>query len=693
MYSLMYNEVKKQLTSLQKDHKQQYDEFKKAWHDTRVWKCTKQSKNNFDRILIPYIGSGINKLTNYGIDSWGELIKKISAISSPLGSEYQVRRSGLTLPQQLELLLRNVSESQMGSIIEMFKEIFNQKVDVSELHKRLLRMFPTIVTTNYDQIIENAASNWKSYDLTDPNIELNQNFPFLKNIILHLHGLWDSENTKNIKKQIFWGVGGYNQKHDTPCLVLTEYQYHRLYNNSESFKKIVSKLFDPKKTLILFLGASLNNDESGIHAIFTERKIKGSQNLAGIYVGIDLDPLKRDLFRIRGIESINLKQRFGYSKVVIETFFHAFFDACEDKFYAQSTNKYISNIECPSIEILCSGISSWNQVISIGEKSELRNETSYPISDDNFIEEAGGQHLYPALHLALRGHKVAIATVLGDDEYGDKIEKSMREVVNKIELKPGGGDLAAYIIEKKDATRISFVVTYGGTRVIFDYDGKYKCPKNLSYKDILTEYDLKILRKLKAIYIGTYFPDFQKYLLENLEEIPFKFFESGTRGPDEQNRFNKVVEIARKCNYVLSSSEFLLRLSKKISPDLIFNTEDCQKQVADDRDNGRTFLESGFNTLWEKSDKPGVLIVLIGSYGSAIVEFKNGKIVVTPVNSGIVPKNMGLNWLGCGDLFRGEFIHQILSKKPENIIDAAKAASIVVMERIKRMPLLENNDI
>ena len=59
----------------------------------------------------------------------------------------------------------------------------------------------------------------------------------------------------------------------------------------------------------------------------------------------------------------------------------------------------------------------------------------------------------------------------------------------------------------------------------------------------------------------------------------------------------------------------------------------------------------------------------------------------------VLPKNMGLNWLGCGDLFRGEFIHQVLSKKPENIIDAAKAASIVVMERIKRMPLLENNDI
>lgn len=377
-----------------------------------------------------------------------------------------------------------------------------------------------------------------------------------------------------------------------------------------------------------------------------------------------------------------MQRRFGYSKAAIEAFFHAFFDVCEEEFNVTNPNICAPSPICPFPEVLCAGIGSWNQVLSLGEKiKDIGTETSYKVSHEGFAEEVGGQHLYPALHLVQRGHKVAIATVLGDDEHGDKIESDIRRVVEQADSEGGGGDLIAYFIERKGATRLSFVVTYGGTRTIFDYDGK----EGVCWK--LSPAEVAYWKNVKALYLGTYFPEFQESLLNDLGNVPLRFFESGTRGPKDAQGFKRVVDIARKCNYVIISSEFLLHLIGKVSLAENLDTKQCQTRVATDIKKEGKLLISGFNTLWESGG--GVLAVVCGSGGAALASRTGDSVSVKAVDVTTVPKGSGLNWLGCGDIFRGEFIHQIVSGKTKDPVRAAQAAAAVVAKKIQRKSFLE----
>lgn len=277
MYDLMRREARRQLQSFRFRHEYQYEVLKEAWRSTRTWTATKKRPK---RLLVPYIGSGLNDLATGGLRNWGELVALIAKTAESLGSEHQVKRSGVTLPQQLELHLRAALEhpdrerrrSIRNSIVDAFRKVFGKEGEPSRFHKRLVEMFPVLVTTNYNQILEAAAGGWKSYDLTDPATYKKKLFPLKPKTILHLHGCWNPKEKQSHMDQIFWGVGDFTDKNHTRCLVLTEYQYHRLYNNRKGFQTVASQLFGTEH-LMLFIGASLSSDESGVHAILTERRI------------------------------------------------------------------------------------------------------------------------------------------------------------------------------------------------------------------------------------------------------------------------------------------------------------------------------------------------------------------------------------------------------------------------------------
>lgn len=69
----------------------------------------------------------------------------------------------------------------------------------------------------------------------------------------------------------------------------------------------------------------------------------------------------------------------------------------------------------------------------------MGTETSYHLETEAVAEEPGGQHLWPALHLVDRGHRVALATTTGDDAFGDQVRKW---VTRHVEKQTHGGQFA-----------------------------------------------------------------------------------------------------------------------------------------------------------------------------------------------------------------------------------------------------------
>jgi sugar/nucleoside kinase (ribokinase family) len=96
--------------------------------------------------------------------------------------------------------------------------------------------------------------------------------------------------------------------------------------------------------------------------------------------------------------------------------------------------------------------------------------------------------------------------------------------------------------------------------------------------------------------------------------------------------------------------------------------------------NGSYLAKKAFRLLWPTPADRGYLIVLIGRWGSLIVDQYEK---VERIRAVKLPKKQGRNWLGCGDLFRAEFIHRVLIGA--SCEDAAKAATQAVAEKIPKM--------
>lgn len=657
----MQEDIRSQLRALRISREYQYDELQRAWRNAR-------ESRNARPLLIPYIGSGLNNLVEGGLGSWGELVRLIAQRGGPLGSAHQIAVSQLSLPQQLEIHLRKaLAERRRGDVVQSFRDVFSVIQTPSTLHRRIMEMFPAVITTNYNCLLEAAAPAAESIDLTDPAINLGDIVTLAGRRVLHLHGKWYPDELTLHDAQIFWGVGE-GPAPDSRCLVLTEYQYHRLYRARADFRNRVQRLFETDH-LMLFLGASLARDEADIHALLTDRRLQGGR-LAGFYVSVEPSSLKDELLRVRGIETISLPRKYGFKRDAVENFLHAFLDVCDESFGVNTLSR--SGVVVPSPDILCVGLAKWEHIISLGDRTQIGRETSHNLDASNYLEEAGGQHLAPALHLMRRGHRVALATVLGDDELADRIIGAIRDMVKTLDDAHLPGDLITYFCEQRGSTHRGITVTFGGGRVIFDYHKAGEAERELGRAD------LHKFSAIRALYLGTYSRTFGKEALRSIPAI--RFFETGTRGPTSDEEFTDALDLARQCTYVLASAEFTLRLARDDRLDT-----DCQARIFADYADTQEKLQGAFERLWKPGGKANTLVVLMGEHGAVVMDRPTSDFRVTHVPAVSVPAGAGRNWLGCGDIFRGEFIHQILAGTTAP--GAAHAASRTVAEKIQRMSL------
>jgi len=667
LYEILLTEIDIRLREIEDKFSTEYRKLKDAWRAARGWATTGESPSEETSIVVPYVGSGLNRLAEGGVGSWADLVKNVADLMpEKLGTEHQIHRSGLTMPQQLEIYLRQAATDRdlPGNIFEAFEKAFGGQGSPSSFHKRLVSMFPVLLTTSYNDLLAASdPSNRKVFDVTDPSCGLDLTVPS----ICHLHGRWASDTSrKELQNRIFAGVG--SDKHSRPCLVLTENQYHRLYSDQQ-FRDALECILGSRHVL-LFLGASLANDEAGIHNILTARRLSQG-SFSGLYVGFDLDPLKKKLLALRGIQCINLPREFGLSRHATEMLFHALFDCLEKRFGVNCPSVKSPAPVLPGPEILCVGLSSWNRIFSLRSRPRIGTETSYKLGGEEVVEEPGGQHLAPALHLVSQGHQVALASTTGDDALGDQVRKWVTRYVER-KASGGTGDLFMRPWRIMGSTRLTTAVTFGETRVIFDYDREglpvLEAPR----------IELALWNGLKALYLGPYYLEFQEGVLDTLPSVPLKFFETGTRGPEDPASFQRSVEIARRCTHVLSSSAFVNRLvggNEKLS------NQGTQRLLYRDADkNGSYLAKKAFRLLWPTPADRGYLIVLIGRWGSLIVDQYEK---VERIRAVKLPKKQGRNWLGCGDLFRAEFIHRVLIGA--SCEDAAKAATQAVAEKIPKM--------
>jgi sugar/nucleoside kinase (ribokinase family) len=289
------------------------------------------------------------------------------------------------------------------------------------------------------------------------------------------------------------------------------------------------------------------------------------------------------------------------------------------------------------------------------------------------------------MHLVRRGRRVAIATLVGDDDYGDSVVAEMRQTVEGMAEKDKNftGDLISCFVESRGSTRRSIVVTYGGKRTICDYDGKTKIEFTLAQDATLSEW-----RDVGAVYLGRQFAEFHGGVLKYLTDVKWRFFESGTRGPKNRGEFDRVLKVATWCNYVLASAEFVLKLIGDARPEKELLTAKCQQKLFQDVTGKQVKAKQAYKVLW--NDRPGcVLVIVLGGYGSSVVFYERGTLRVKHVPR-VDPKE-GISWLGCGDTYRAEFIHQTLGKCKRRPIEAARRAAKTVADRIEE-PLSTRNE-
>jgi len=684
MYKVLKHDITKELEKLEREHPEEYEQLKKSW----ILTTKRKKKQEPTRLLIPFIGSGLDALAEGGISSWKQLVSSVKdAVSSPW-SKHIIDTADLSKPQELESYLANCKDKKdaMKRVHETFKKHFSIKYSPSSFHKRLIELFPYIITTNYDDIMSYVKDSPESFDLTDPKIESGDPFKLSKAII-HLHGKWNKTLTSEQQiNQIFWGVGPGPIKEDR-CLILTEHQYHRFYSQSTRFQQAINRVLS-NEHLLLFLGSGLTRDEFGIHHILRDLQTIGRIDFVGIYIGFNLNPMKIEMLRGRGILSISLPKKFGYKHETIKVVLHTLFDIFEEKF---NTTSNVDNLkrDIEPIEVLCSGLSSRQKVFALND--EPRKETSNWIRKDKYCEEPGGQHLLPALNLVYLGHKIALCTRLGDDDDGNWILRQMERFVQNIK---GKGDIDTQLVLRKGTTRLTYVITYPdgkkirnvqpGTREIFDYEATVKGSHSnwLNGKEDRNEL-LKIIKrfnKVKALYLGPYGLDIQNTILKELSNAKYRFLETGTSGG---TRLNEMLSIANKFTHIIASAEFIYKVLKKEIKN--GRKTDFQKNLFDEIQKNTSFINDTYEIIWGKNGE-GVLVVTLGCYGSVYLEKFDGKIQLVELSN--INTEPQICWIGCGDMFRSEFIHAILKGKP--VKEACQAGNKAAYEKTKRMSFLSN---
>ena len=190
--------------------------------------------------LILFIGSGVSQAA--GLPSWHDLA--MASIEEALGDDHYAELNAIKSKRfEAKHLLSLASEYHGNSFRDNICKILDKRPNKEgeELIKIIKSWDASIITTNYDDIIERIGPEYDVYYHVFGN-EPNPEQLFKKRFIIHIHGsVKEPEN-----------------------MVLTEIDYHKLYYDLEGRKKISSlmnKIFDDTNNVILFIGSGLSEQE------------------------------------------------------------------------------------------------------------------------------------------------------------------------------------------------------------------------------------------------------------------------------------------------------------------------------------------------------------------------------------------------------------------------------------------------
>lgn len=726
MWPDLRQSIRRQFNDLANRHPSIVDELSRAWKRTVL----DEGNTLSGKRLIPFVGSGLNVFAG-GVSSWSALIEALLEGASPSDiNKRELIASSLGNSERLQILLAAAisTPEQRQRITHAFRTYFNPKLEPSALHRRLMERFPHVVTTNYNDLLERSLSAYPYVvDATDPtapeDLGLRES-----HTVIHLHGVWPratgdpSEQNRRIFNHVL------PQDNVASMLVLTESQYHHLYDRDE-FGVMLENLFH-HDSLVLFLGSGLTRDEFGLHSLFRmKREVLGRSSL-GLYVGFDVGEVHARYLGDRNLAVFSLPGKYGWSSKTREAVWHALFDELEERFGKRDSwtcNSEAAKGWVPVPDILLCGLAS-QQTVICASSPPATDQANY-IGPMRMIDEPGGQFLVPALYLALhgaegKGRRVALATRLGEDERGDWVLERSRSM---IELSNGLGDVDTRLVLRTGGgweTRRTVVVNAGipqdesiphvvGTRTIYDYE---------NHDDIrsvwLESFRLEMIRErlsqldgIRALYLSPIGFDLQREAIDVHAGTEFRFLETGTLGGHTDDAYQIMMSLALKCTHVLASVIFVLRVAvdagEPASAGLRKDSAENQRvpwlrdvnvpklqrllfdQLTEQRENvlPPSVLSACHRSVF--GNGVGILVVTLGAHGAAYYRSDESWDVVP---AGAAPEADQIAWIGCGDMFRAGFIDAVLEGK--GLGEACEEGNRIACDRttrIQTVPSVQND--
>jgi hypothetical protein len=183
--------------------------------------------------LVIFAGAGLSK--KFQLPNWEqmviELIKKINK------SQYEdfipLIKNGLLTP--LEVI--DKLKPEHNEIKKYIKEKFDLNKQISELHKKLLKLTNQIVTTNYDNAFELVADSGIEIVTNNSPYNITQIHKSTNKYILKLHGTFSEPDN---------------------CLIFSD-DYNKIYQEDSPAKEKLKSIFSEKT--ILFIGFSFNDSD------------------------------------------------------------------------------------------------------------------------------------------------------------------------------------------------------------------------------------------------------------------------------------------------------------------------------------------------------------------------------------------------------------------------------------------------
>jgi hypothetical protein len=193
-----------------------------------------------------FIGAGLS--VGAGYPTWEQLLKALIERASATGVINPQKKNELEaiaknpskwlmVAQEInDLYGRGPFQSELGKVFE------ETKADVTEAHKLITDIpFKFVVTTNYDQLIENAY--FPKFNRI-PKIFTHQDTPDFAD------ALW---------KQDFFILKAHGDLQKKSSIILTEKDYRTVVYSSPGYRALLAAIFTTKT--VLFLGASLSDPE------------------------------------------------------------------------------------------------------------------------------------------------------------------------------------------------------------------------------------------------------------------------------------------------------------------------------------------------------------------------------------------------------------------------------------------------